>query len=309
MIITVTPNPAVDQTLWPESVASGEVHRVRESHIDPGGKGINASRMAHRLGWPTIAFGFAAGEPGDIVERTLRDERVHHQLVRVAGRTRINVTIVDPGGVATSFYDRGPTVAVADVEALDELVRFWLQTGRVLVLAGSLPPGIPIDYYATLTRSARERGVAVILDADGAALSAGVRAGPAMIKPNQEEAARLLGRSLPDLDAVVAGARELGAGGVETVVVSMGPNGAVCVHGGKVWHAMPPKVERRSTVGSGDSMVAGFAVALAKEDDPVAGLRLGTAAGAATAMSRGTALGTRADVEMLLGAVQIVELR
>lgn len=309
MIITVTPNPAVDETLWPDSVVRGEVHRVQQSHLDPGGKGINASRMVRRLGWPTIAFGFAAGEPGDIVERTLRDERVPHQLVRAAGRTRINVTIVGPDGVATSFYDRGPTVTAADVEALDELVRVWLQAAQVLVLAGSLPPGMAVETYAALTRVARARGVPVILDADGAALVAGVAAGPDLIKPNQEEAARLLGRPLPDLDAVVAGARELCARGIATVIVSMGASGAVCVRKDRGWRAIPPRIERRSTVGSGDSMVAGLAVALARGDDPVTGLRLGTAAGAATAMSQGTALGTRADVDRLLAGVQIVELR
>lgn len=305
MIISVTLNPAVDQTAWVDRLEPGRVHRVRETHIDPAGKGINASRMAHRLGWPTIAFGFVGGETGNIVRKALEGEGVPLHFVPVAGQTRINVTIVDGAG-ASSFFGPGPEVAPEALASLDGLLRFWLPAGRVLVLAGSVPRGVPADTYAQWVRAAHDRGVKVFLDADDEALRLGIEAGPDLIKPNVEEAERLLGRPLGDDDAAVAAAaRELSARGIETVVISMGRRGAICARGRTAWRIHPPEVPRRSTVGSGDAMVAGIAVALARGDDIEHALALGTAAGAATAMSAGTALGTPEDVGTLLPRVRI----
>lgn len=309
MIITLTPNPAVDQTVFVDRLAVGDVNRFRESQLDPAGKGINASRMIHRLGWPTVAFGFLAGEIGIIAEKALESEGVQHHFVGVPGQARLNMTIVDDGAAtATSLYGPGPVVDRERREALDGILRFWLQSGLVLVLAGSLPPGLPDDYYAAYVRLASETGVKTILDADGAPYRLGVEAKPYLIKPNLAEAERLLGRPLPDLAAVVDGARELSRRCVAVVVVSMGAQGAVCVQGERAWRVVSPRVERRSTVGSGDSLVAGLAVALARGEDIAAGLRLGTAAGAATAMTAGTALGTADEVRALLPAVQIEEM-
>jgi len=309
MIITVTPNPAVDQTVFVDALHVGDVNRFREWHLDPAGKGINVSRVAHRLGWPTMAFGFLAGEVGQIIERALTDERVQFHFVPVPGQTRINVTVVDRGrGTATSFYGPGPAVDGETLATLTDLLHFWLQTGRVLVLAGSLPEGVSTDYYASLIRSAQGEGTICILDANGEALRLGVEAKPYLIKPNVTEAEHLLGRRLPDLAAVIEGAREVVSRGVSVVVVSMGKDGAVCVDREHVWHARPPQVPLRSTVGSGDSLVAGLAVALARGESLDKGLRIGTAAGAATAMTPGTALGTAADIAELLPQVEIKQL-
>ncbi len=310
MIITLTPNPSVDQTVWVDRLEIGTVNRFRSPQLDPAGKGINVSRVADRLGWPTIAFGFLAGEIGLIAQNALDDEGVQHHFVNVPGQTRLNVTVVDETSrESTSLYGPGPTVDQERLAKLDDLLQFWLQAGRVLVLAGSLPPGLPDNTYATYIRLARSKQVKPILDTDDEPFRFGVEAKPYLIKPNVAEAERLLRRSLPDLNAVVDGATELVQTGISVVVVSMGAQGAVCAQGNRVWQAIPPKVERLSTVGSGDSLVAGLAVAIARGDDIVEGLRLGTAAGAATAMTPGTALGTAEMVAALLPQVQITELR
>jgi 1-phosphofructokinase family hexose kinase len=305
MILTVTPNPAVDQTAWLDRVELGAVNRTRETHLDPAGKGINASRVAHRLGWPSVALGFLAGETGAIVEQALRAEGVLHHFVEVSGLTRVNVNLIDGAGAATSFYGPGPAVSSPDLSALDGIVRRWMRGGRVLVLAGSLPPGMSDDAYAGFIATAHEHGIAVILDAHGEPLRLGVAARPDVIKPNVREAERLLGRSLPDEAAVIAAARELSLCGIRTVVISMGAEGAVCASGARAWRVRSPPVEARSTVGSGDSMVAGIAIGLARGDAVVDGLRLGAAAGAATAMTRGTALGTADEVAELLPRVLV----
>lgn len=306
MIVTLTLNPAVDKTIFVSNLTLGQVHRVSESQLDPAGKGVNVSRLVDRLGWPTIAFGFLAGEIGRLVAQALEEEGVQSHFPRVPGQTRLNVTISDEAtGLGTSFYDRGPEVSSERLAKLEDEMTPWIGACRVLVLAGSLPPGVPDDVYARYVGLAHSLGVKTILDADGEPLRLGVRAGPYLIKPNLAEAERLVGRPLPDLPSVVQAAREIRASGVEVVVISMGAKGAICALDGQVWQAIPPQVERKSTVGSGDSMVAGLALAIARGEDVVEGLKLGTAAGAATAMVPGTALATPEDIARLLPQVRV----
>jgi 1-phosphofructokinase family hexose kinase len=309
MIVTFTPNPAVDQTLFVTGLKFGEVNRARESELSPAGKGINVSRVAHRLGWPTMAFGFLAGDIGDVAQNALDAEGVQSHFARVPGQTRINVSIADEAsGACTSVSCPGPTVTAEHLAELEGMLRFWLQATKVLVLAGSLPAGVPDDTYARIIDTASRQGVCTVLDADGEPLRLGVEATPYLIKPNRAEAERLLGRPLPDLEAVADGARELSARGIGVVVISMGADGAVCVEGGRARRAVSPKVEVRSTVGSGDSLVAGLCVGIARGDGIVEGLRLGTAAGAATAMTPGTELGSAEEIAALVAQVQVEDL-
>ncbi|MBI4494480.1 MAG: 1-phosphofructokinase [Chloroflexi bacterium] len=306
MIITLTLNPAADKTIVVRDLAVGQLHRVRESHLDPAGKGINVARLVDRLGCPSIAFGFLAGEIGTLINRALLEEGVQNHFLLLPGQTRLNVTIFDEAtGAGTSFWDRGPEVDVEHLNSLEHDIQPWLGTCRVLVLAGSLLPGAREDIYAHYIELARARGVQTILDTDGEPLRLGIQARPTLIKPNLAEAERLVGRSLPDVPSVVQAARDILARGVDVVVISMGARGAICAQGERVWHAIPPTVKRRSTVGSGDSLVAGLAVSMDCGQDIVEGLRLGTAAGAATALVPGTALGTPAEITRLLPQVRI----
>lgn len=305
MIITLTLNPAVDETVWVDRLHPGEVHRVYETHLDPAGKGINASRMVARLGCATIAFGLVAGDAGDMVEKALRAERVQHHFVRIPGETRINFTVVEKeSGRASSFYAPGPDIPPDALATLEQMLGFWMRAGRVLVLAGSSPPSVSTGTYAKYVRAGREAGIQVFLDTSGDALREGLDARPHLIKPNVAEAEELLGRRLEGEAEVIEAARELSRR-ADRAVISMGARGAVCARGEDVWRIHTPTVERRSTVGSGDSMVAGMAVAIARGDDMETALALGTAAGAATAMSKGTGLGQPEDVRALLPRVRV----
>ena len=309
MILTLTLNPAADKTIFVPHLAVGQLQRVRESHLDPAGKGINVARIADRLGWPVIAFGFLAGEIGALVDKALEEEGVQRHFLRVPGQTRMNITIVDQStGRATSLYDQGPVVDAERLTAMEAQLEPWLNVCRVLVLAGSLPPGVPADIYCRYIELARARQVRTILDSDGEPLRLGVKARPFLIKPNLREAERLVGRPLPDRRAVIEAAQEIRAQGVDVVIISLGARGAICVDDQHLWLATPPRVKRRSTVGSGDSMVAGLAVSLAKGQSIAEGLRLGTAAGAATAMTAGTSLGSAETINQLLPSVKLREL-
>jgi 1-phosphofructokinase family hexose kinase len=309
MIVTLTPNPAVDQTIWVERLNPSTTARYQRWELDPAGKGVNVSRMVHRLGWPTMAFGFLAGETGVLVQRALEEEGVRHHFVHVSGLTRIDVVIVDAvTGDETAFYGPGPRVGREHLLALQEWLDRWLQPGRVLVLAGSLPPGLPQDTYAGLIRLAHARGVRTILNTSGEALRLGLRARPYLVKARVGEAEELLGRPLPDAPAVVGATREMVGRGVQIAAITMGARGAICVQGERVWWAAPPPVAGRDKVGAGDSLVAGLAVALARGEDTVSGLRLGTAAAAATVMAPGTGLGAAGEVAALLPRVQVEDV-
>jgi len=309
MIITLTPNPAVDQTVWVDRLHLGLRNRYWKADLDPAGKGINVSRMVHRLNWPTLAFGFLAGETGLLVERALDDEGVPHRFVRVPGQTRINVMVVDQAsGQETSLQGPGPLVPRERQATLARLVEAWLPATRVLVLAGSLPPGVPQDSYAAFIRQARAAGVRTILNTAGEPLRLGLQASPDVVKVAADELEELLGRPLPDVRAVAQGAAELIARGVGAVFVAVGPLATLAVQGGRAWWAVPPEVPQRSRVGAGDSLVAGLAVGLARGDDLASALRLGAAAGAATVMSTGTSLGTPEQVAALMPRVQVDEV-
>ncbi|MDP2663155.1 MAG: 1-phosphofructokinase [Dehalococcoidia bacterium] len=309
MIVTLTLNPSVDKTIFVSKLSPGQVYRVRESDLDPAGKGINVTRMADRLGCASIAFGFMAGEIGLLVERALQEEGIQRHLLRVPGQTRLNVTIFDQStATGTSFYDRGPEIDQERLKTLEGELKPWIGASRVFVMAGSLPPGVEDSVYANFIDLARSLGTKTILDSDGESLRLGVQAGPYLIKPNLVEMERLVGRTLPDVPSVIDAAREVQARGVQAVIVSMGSDGAICADGSSVWRAIPPKIESSSTVGSGDSMVAGLAVSIARGQDILYGLKLGTAAGAATAMVQGTSLGTPADVYALLPQVRVEQI-
>jgi 1-phosphofructokinase family hexose kinase len=306
-ILTLTPNPAVDQMVWLERLRLGDVNRLLGTQLDPAGKGVNAARMAHRLGARAVALGFVGGETGAMIERLLELEQVEHDFVWIPGRTRFNTTMV-AAGRWTSLRGTGPTVEPAHLEQLEKLVEARLCPGSMLVMAGSLPPGVPDDFYARYVRLARGRGVPVLLDAAGEPLRLGILEKPDLIKPNLAEAEDVLGRKISSLEDARQAALELVARGVGTVVISMGGDGAVCAQGSQAWVAHPPQVERRSTVGTGDSMVAGIAVSLSRGLPIEEVLRWATAAGAATAMTPGTANGTRSQVESLLEEVHVEPL-
>lgn len=201
----------------------------------------------------------------------------------------------------------GPKVTKEHLDSLFAHFQAWLPVAKVAVLAGSLLPGIPESIYVEYVRAAKARGVFVILDAHGPALKLGLEAKPDLIKPNLVEAEELVGHTLGDLPAVAKAVRELSrrAG---TAIVSMGARGALCATGNTTLRILPPSVKQTSSVGSGDSMLAGIAVAIARGHSLADGLRLGAAAGAATAQSRGTRLGTAKQVELLLEAVTVEEV-
>lgn len=258
MIITVTPNPSVDRTLEIAALVRGAVHRISGEHQEPSGKGVNVSRALTANDVPTRAVVPLGGAEGDELESLLRAEGVSLSAVRIAGRVRVNISLTEPDGSATKINAEGPTLSAHEVAALLDASQS-LAGGAAWVLgSGSLPPGVPGDFYALLAAAAHASGARFALDSSGAALRAGLTGQPDVVKPNVEELAEAVGRRLATVADAVAAARELMTLGAGSVVVSLGRDGALLVDVHGVAHAEAAVASPRSTVGAGDALLAGY---------------------------------------------------
>jgi 6-phosphofructokinase 2 len=289
-IASVTLSPALDEAIAIDELLLGETNRCSLDGLDPGGKGINASRVIHRLGRKTVAYGFLGGSTGQLLRERLQAEGLALDFDEVAQPTRLNIMVYERDRLRrTRLYLPGACVLPAQAATLHERL-MKLEPGSLVIFGGSVPPGLPETIYHEFVLALRERGILSIVDTSGAALKAVLAAKPLLIKPDVEEAEALLNRRLLDDAAVLSAAEEIRRLGPEHVVISQGAEGAIGVGPDGAWKLIPPAITASSTVGSGDSMVAGLAVALNEGSGFVEGLRLGTATGAATAMVSGTQL-------------------
>jgi 1-phosphofructokinase family hexose kinase len=253
-----------------------------------------------------MALGFLGGKTGQFVCAVLQAEGVPHDFIWLDKPTRRNLCIEETSGrPPTMLNEPGPEISPQHWEALLAKLDAYLPQASWVAMGGSLPPGVPRDAYAILIERAHQAGVPCALDSDGPPMLAGLRARPELIKPNEHEAERLLGRALrTDTDCFEA-ARELHARGIRYVIISRGARGADAVSPEGAFRAIPPQVQVRSTIGSGDSMVAGVLHILAQGGSFEEALRWGTAAGAATATTSGAEIARREQVLELLPQVKI----
>lgn len=306
MIYTVTLNPALDKTVEIPGMALDTVNRVTSMRTDPGGKGINVSKVIAKLGGESCAVGILGGESGRTLLAALEREGLRTHFRFVEGQTRTNLKIIDRAlHTNTDINEPGLTVSPAELDALLRDLLGMVREGDIVVLAGSLPQGAPQDTYRVWTAACREKGARVCLDADGVLLAEGLKAAPYLIKPNEDELSRLVGHRLTDTDELIAEGQRLLKGGVTRVVISLGERGALYLRGNEVLYAEGLSVPVGSTVGAGDSVVAALAYAdsLGMSDEDA--VRLSTATGAANVMCSGTQPAEREAVEKLLPQVKI----
>ncbi|HLH72845.1 MAG TPA: 1-phosphofructokinase [Chloroflexota bacterium] len=309
MIVTVTLNPAVDRVIVLCELHLGDTNRVSDGQLDPGGKGVNVSRVLAEIGGQSFAMGFAAGSLGDFVKQTLQEDGIPVCFIRTPGQTRQNLAIVETCKFRhTSLNEAGPATDPVYLHRLEHELSRRIHPGDWVVLAGSVPPHLPATTYAELIRLVHRAGAKAVLDSDGEPLREGIKAKPDLVKPNREELQRLIGRPLTSDAQVLATAMDLRQQGIEYVVVSMGRRGAIGVGPEGAWRATPPAVATVSAIGSGDSLVAGLVLALSQGESLAEGLRLGSAAGAATALRPGTRLARAEDFQRLLPLVVVESL-
>lgn len=310
MIYTVTLNPALDKTVEIPGMALDTVNRITEMRTDPGGKGINVSKVIAKLGGESCAVGILGGGSGKMLEKLLENENFTTRFRFVEGQTRTNLKIIDrERHTNTDINEPGLTVTDADLDALLRELLAELRPGDIVVLAGSLPKGAPQDTYRSWTAACKKAGARVFLDADGALLAEGIKAAPYLIKPNDGELSRLAGKKLETLEELTAEGRKLLERGIERVVISLGGRGALYLRKGSTIYAEGLRVPVGSTVGAGDSVVAALAYAEAQGLSEEEAVRLSTAAGAANVMCSGTQAAEREAVEALLPKVRFTRLR
>lgn len=305
MIYTVTLNPALDKTVEIPSLTVDSVNRITKMRTDPGGKGINVSKVIGKLGGKSIAAGILGGDTGRAILSALDAMGLESRFHFVEGETRTNLKIIDPvNHTNTDINEPGITVSEELLNGLLKELKELLTKEDIVVFSGSLPKGAPRDTYGTWVKTCKETGAKVILDADGDLLAAGIEASPYMIKPNNHELSRLLGRTLETPEELEMAARELMTqNNIAKIVVSMGGAGALYVTENETIYAEGLKVPVGSTVGAGDSVVAALAVAeesgMTLEDT----VRLSTATGAANVMCSGTQAAEYDVIEELIPKV------
>ena len=304
MIVTLTANPSADRAVQlTGALVPGEVQRAESSREDAGGKGVNVARVVSAAGAPARAV--VPVNDHDPYRLLLDDAEVDVAIVPVAGRVRANLTITDPTGETTKLNLPGAELSSAEAAALTAGVVAAAENATWLVLAGSLPPGVPATFYADLIAAVRDRwGAAaprIAVDASGAALTAVVAsAHPDLIKPNHEELAELVGEdAADDLDVIAAAARraaELVPGRVASALVTLGADGALLFDADGTWRGRAPKIQVASTVGAGDSSLAGYLLADLEGATAPDRLARSIAYGAAAATLPGTQAPTPADL-------------
>ena len=266
MIATVTLNTSIDkayQLACP--LVDGTVMRVENCIDNAGGKGLNAARAVATCGERVVATGFAGGNNGRLLCELLDADGIEHDFVHIKSETRCCVNVLEPDGRSTEFLEPGRPVSGEEVAAVRAKVAEIAADADVVTLNGSVPAGAGANIYRELVGAVRAAGKPAILDTSGTLLVNSLEARPTMIKPNTDEIQAILGRKPESLDEIIAAAREVHEKcGIERVVVSLGGDGAVMACAEGVFRGRAPKIEVVNPVGSGDTMVGAFAVAMAR---------------------------------------------
>lgn len=300
MIVTLTANPSTDRTVeLGAPLKVGGVQRSSRTDSQPAGKGVNVARVVAAAGQLSVAVLPARHE--DPFVAALREEGVVHRAIPFDGTVRVNLTIADPDGLTTKINEPGDTLSVEVREAIKQALLREAAGARWAVLAGSLPPGVPDDWYCDLIAALRTTAARVAVDTSNAPLIAAASGAalPHLLKPNGEELGQLAGVEgdlEEDLDAAVVAAKALVGKGVETVLATLGAKGGLLANADGVWHATTPKVVPKSTVGAGDSTLSGYLVADLTGAGPEDRLRTAVAYGTAAVQLPGSTLPTPADV-------------
>lgn len=308
-IATITLNPAIDQTVFVNDFQPNSVNRALAMQRDAGGKGVNVASFLADYGLQVTVTGLLGAENPHIFERHFAAKGIADRFIRVPGATRIGVKIVDEAHQQTTDINMpGSPPPPGALEALLTTIDQLAADHEWFVLAGKLPPEVPPTFAAEVVTRLRARGCRVALDASGAALHAGLRAGPTIAKPNLEELRQISAAPLETTDTVIEAAHQLNRWGVALAIISMGADGALFSDGTRCVLAVPPQITVKSTVGAGDAMVAGTIAAQTAGLDLAATARLATAFSLAALAGIGAHLPERNSLATLADHVVVTAL-
>jgi 1-phosphofructokinase family hexose kinase len=312
-LVCVSLNAAIDKTAAVPHLVLGEIHRPQMLAVLPGGKALNVARAARTLGLEASVIAVLAGHAGDWMEGALAARGIRTRAIRAAGETRTCLSVLDRAtGALTEFYEAGLALDARGWSAVESEIAAELTNdpaGALVVVAGSLPPGAPVDGYARLVALAATAGARAAVDVGGAHLAAALSARPWLVKINAREAADALGLATTDQAGVIEAARQLTGRGAAIALVTRGTAGAIlCDDHGRVWRIGPPPEFGPYAVGSGDVLLAGLAAALARGTTLPEAVRQGCAAACANALRPGQGELDPADAARVLPGIILEEL-
>ena len=309
MLLSLCPNPCLDVYYYTGALKEDDTNRVENPILSPGGKGVNAARVIARFCDESYLALPLGGCIGRCVKELLEKEGVSSIIVSISAETRVNTILEQRAkGKHVLISARGAPLTEEELEKLKETVCTCYEP-EVLILGGSVPPGIRETFYGEIVENYKGTKTKVIVDADGELLKNAVEKGPFAIKPNKYELERLVGHPLYSIDDIVKAAKKVRDLGVEVVIVSLGEFGALCASSEGIFRVIPPKVEVKNTVGAGDSLVGCFAYGIYAGKGTVEALKLGVACGTATVMEEGTKLCRTEVVDNLIKKIKVEKLK
>jgi tagatose 6-phosphate kinase len=308
MITVAGFNTAIDRFIQVDALTPGEVHRARSEKTYPGGKGVHVAQTIAALGESVQLVGVIDAAHRPFVAQRMSARGVLFHGVEIAGPLRQCVAVQDAGGGITEILGQGPLLDAGEQQRLLQQFRRSVDESALVIVSGSVPRGFPDRLYAELIGHVHRSGKRCLVDASGEALRHAVSARPFLIKPNRDEVSALAGHPVIDVRAAQRAAVALHERGIAMPVVTMGALGAIAADDSGVWHAHIQSVPVRNTVGSGDCLLAGMAVALHRGMPLAQALRLGVACGAANAASEETGFAERGDIDALLAGVNVERL-
>ena len=307
MILTISLNPAIDKTAICDRLIPGQLNRLSNVQICPGGKGINVSRALNCLGEDVCAMGFIGGGNGEYIKKALEKSGIRTAFTVTDQETRISLNIISDEGYVTEILEAGPTPNVLCIEDFLNKYRKELKKASLVVISGSLPGGMDTRFYSDLISMAAAEKKRVILDSSGEAMREGVEALPYMIKPNIREFEYIMGRHYYEPEDIARGAGELIRRGIERVAVSLGARGMVYVTEDVSLYAQAPRLNAINTVSCGDSAVAAFAYSVARNLKDEEALIKAVAVSAAAALSQESGLFLPEDESRFAGMITVSE--
>ena len=306
MITTISLNPSIDRTVNVEKFVPGGLNRVVSAHSVAAGKGINVALTASALGVASECIGFMYREGSKLFEKRLMVGGVEYNFVWCDGSVRTNVKVFDQStGTITEINESGARVSEDDLKRMTDLVALHAENTDYLVLAGSLPPGCPTDYYRTLIQTVEGLGCRCVLDADGDRMRYGLEARPFMIKPNRYELELMTGEKLNTLKEIRDAAQKYLDMGVSVVTVSLGSEGALITDGDETLYAPKLTLDVKSTVGAGDAMVAGLTCGFIGDNELEDAFRMGVACASARCATESYRVIDKTEYKRLLDQVKI----
>ncbi|ARC85494.1 1-phosphofructokinase [Clostridium argentinense CDC 2741] len=308
-MITITLNPSIDRRYNIKNFERGKVFRADDFQYTPGGKGLNVAKVIKTLNEPVIATGFLGGRSGSYIVEKLDEMNIRHNFVSIDGETRSCLAIISDDGSQTEILESGPLISQKDMQRFYKLYEELIRQDEIICISGSMPKDVDIETYKNLIETANREGKKILLDTSGEALKKGMEAIPYLIKPNKEELENLIGNVIFTEEDIIKAVSPIIKEGINIVAVSLGREGCLVFNDNYMYRVRTPKVKAVNPVGSGDAMIAGFAVSLKRNYEFENMLKLAAACGTANALEEETGKADINNINRLIEDIIIEKIK